>query len=179
VNAVSSNGYDVLSDRLDGPFPRLRAFVIPGVARALQLRDGSAGFLLVHLATRFNERVERIDPVPDDWGWSPRRIAGTNVWSNHASGTAEDLNSLKHPQGKEALETFSRAQVTEIHRLLDRYDGCIRWGGDYRSTPDAMHFELDRPLAEVIHKAQLLVPTVRGRAVCEANPGLKRLIMGT
>jgi hypothetical protein len=176
VNAVSSNGYDVLTDRFTGPFPRLRAFAIPGINRVLQLRDGSAGFLLIHLATRFDERVEPIDVGTDDWGWSPRRIAGTSVWSNHASGTADDLNSLKHPQGKEALETFTRAQVTEIHRLLDRYAGCIRWGGDYRTTPDAMHFEIDRPIDEVIAKAQLLLNTPRGRAVCEANPGLKRII---
>lgn len=175
---TSSNGYEVLSDRFDGPFPHLRAFVIPAVTRVLQLRDGSAGFLLVHCAMRFNEKVEKIDVGADDWGWSPRRIAGSDIWSNHASGTAEDLNSLKHPQGKEALETFTRAQVTTIHNILDRYDGCIRWGGDYRSTPDAMHFELDRPADEVVAKAQILVRTPRGRAISEANPGLRKLILG-
>jgi hypothetical protein len=85
--------------------------------------------------------VEPIDSGQlDDWGYALRRISGSNSWSNHASGTALDLNALKHPQGRRG--TFTPRQERLIRRWLFDHDSCVRWGGDYRTRADEMHFEV-------------------------------------
>lgn len=174
--AESANGYPVLASQTTGPQPRLRDFHLPGVKRTLPCRDGSVGFLLVHLALWFDDEVEEIDVGYDDWGWSPRRISGSELWSNHASGTAIDLNADQHPMGEPAGKSFSYREIVRIHNRLSMYSGCIRWGGDYRTRPDAMHYEIDRPISAVVSKAQELVHTKRGRLICDANDGLRDLI---
>jgi hypothetical protein len=176
--ATSSNGYQVLDADTTGPYPRLRNFTLPGVNRKLLSRDGSCGFLLVHIALWFDEEVERIDVGGlDDWGWSARRISGSTLWSNHASGTAIDLNSTLHPMGVATRATFSVKEVARIHNRLKMYAGCLRWGGDYRGRPDAMHFEIDKAIDRVVVKASELVKTPRGKRICAANPGLEKLIL--
>ena len=58
--------------------------------------------------------------------------------SNHASGTAIDLNAIKHPLG--AKDTFKPKQVDALLELTDKYK--LRWGGLYRNRKDEMHFEI-------------------------------------
>jgi len=174
----SANGYPVLDSGTTGPLPRLRKWEIPQVKRHLLARDGSGGFLLIHLALWFSEEVEDLDNEKtwDDWGWAARPIRGSSTISNHASGTAIDLNATKHPMGVPTRNTFSRAEIIRIHNRLKMYTGCIRWGGDYSGRPDAMHWELDRPLRQVEKKARELCKTPRGRRILADNPGAKRVI---
>ena len=173
----SANGWQVLDGDTSGSQPRLRKWVIPDVRREIPLRDGSAGFLLIHFATWFNHNIELIDMGYDDWGWSPRHISGSDDWSNHASGTAMDLNASRHPQGVPSRETFSATEVAMIQRRLTLYHDCIRWGGDYRSRPDAMHYELDQyPPAVEKRARELCVRGAIGKAVLRANPGVKAII---
>lgn len=87
------------------------------------------------LAKAFNSQVE---PVARIGGYNCRNIAGTNTWSNHAWGLAIDINPSKHPQGQRG--TFSNSQVRAIRAILSEHPH-IRWGGDYDSTVDEMHFE--------------------------------------
>jgi hypothetical protein len=174
--ATSQNGYVVLDEDTTGPPPRLRSWVIPGADRKLLLRDGSVGFLLVHLATWFNGVIESIDSGVDDWGWSPRKISGTDEWSNHASGTAVDLNATQHPMGVSTAKTFSQLEISRIHRRLEFYSDCIGWGGDYRSRPDAMHFEIIASLGPVVRRAKTLTGSGRGKQICNLNPGAKAFI---
>lgn len=176
--ASSQNGWTVLDGDTTGKPPRLRAWVLPGIDRRLKARDGSAGFLLVHIALWFDEEVERIDVGQyDDWGWASRPIRGsTTETSNHASGTAIDLNATQHPRGVLTTKTFSRAEITAIHNRLKLYSGCIRWGGDYKNTPDAMHFEIDKGMAAVEKKARSLSTSPRGKKILAENPGAKELI---
>lgn len=175
--AVSQNGYSVLSKEVGGKQPTLRDWHIPGVDRVIPLRDGSCGFLLVHMATWYDRNIERIDIGFDDWGWSPRRIAGSEVWSNHASGTAMDLNSNQHPQGTPSQATFSTLEVTGIHRRLKMYRECVRWGGDFRTLVDSMHFEINQPLNLVENRArQLCSKGSIGRQVLLVNPGAREVI---
>jgi hypothetical protein len=175
--AVSENGYPVLDADTTGRAPRLRSFIIPGVNRKLLLRDGSCGFLLVHLTMWFDFAIESVDTGGlDDWGYARRQIGGSSKWSNHASGTAIDLNATKHPQGVATRATFSKEEIASIHKRLKFYDDCIRWGGDYSGTPDGMHFEINRLLAAVEKRAQALTNSKRGKAICDANPGLKAFI---
>lgn len=107
--------------------------------------------LFAHLVAYFDANIEDVDKGRDDWGYAFRPIRGqVNGYSNHASGTAIDLNATLHPRGKS--NTFSSAQVAEIRKMLDLYEGTIRWGGDYNprfSKIDDMHFEINSSLAEV------------------------------
>lgn len=138
--AVSQNGY-VAND-----VTRTQSWKIPGTVRAVRLRKGSPGALLVHFAVWFDKNIEDIEAGElDDWGYAERPIRGGTTLSNHASGTALDLNSTKHPLG--ARGTFTKEKAAKIRAKLKDYDGCIRWGGDYTNRADEMHFEIDRDVA--------------------------------
>lgn len=43
----------------------------------------------------------------------------------------------QHPPSR----TLSQRQIEEIHAIERRYDGVVRWGGDW-SDPDPMHWEV-------------------------------------
>lgn len=146
---------------------------------ALPLRVGPAGFLLAHCAWWFHEEIEELWPehMPDfdDHGWGQRFIGGTNVPSNHWSATAMDLNARLHPQGQKPESTFDTKQCKWIRsRMENRYDNVLKWGGDFRSTPDSMHFELqdknDFPASLVRTVALECVATPVGRRLIEAQP---------
>lgn len=133
---VSQNGYPANDVNLTS----VRR--IPGTERDIRVRKGPAGDLLLWVAGQFDARVENIDGGQlDDWGYAEREIRGGVELSNHASGTAIDLNAPRHPLG--ASGTFSRAQVKAIHRILSQAGYCVRWGGDYRGRKDEMHFEVN------------------------------------
>lgn len=146
---TSQNGYRA-NDRAD-----VTTWTI-GKGRKVALRRGDPGYLLAHFADWFDAHVEDIDAgQPDDWGYAERPIRGsTTTLSNHASGTALDLNATRHPLGKRG--TFTAAQAAAIRDQLRTYDGCIRWGGDYSGRPDEMHFEINRPAADVAAVARRL-----------------------
>ena len=136
----SQNGWTVLEDR--PPYQR-----VPGTDVQLAVRPGDAGWLLLHFAAWFHRNVERLDGpnsegAPDDWGWAYRPIRGqTSGFSNHASGTAEDLDAVDHPRGVKG--TFTAAEKALIRQeLVITYQGVIRWGEDYSGTIDGMHFEI-------------------------------------
>ncbi|MFF5988129.1 GH25 family lysozyme [Prauserella flavalba] len=134
--AVSQNGYTA------NDITFTENTLIPGTERKIRLRKGPAGELLRWFAGRFDALVETIDNDGelDDWGYAERPIRGGTELSNHASGTAIDLNAPEHPLG--AVGTFTAAQVRTIRSLLDQAQGCIRWGGDYVGRKDEMHFEI-------------------------------------
>jgi len=185
--STTVSGWPVLpTNRTTGPLPRLRKWVIPGTSRHLYLRDGSAGFLLIHLALWYHEKIERLDlGVWDDWGWAVRPVRGQDTgYSNHAGGVAEDLNATRHPQGAPTANTFTPGQIRRIHRRLKLYLGLIIWGGDWPSSPsstaltDAMHFELAnaRQFHAIERLARILTHTPRGRSILQANPGARAVI---
>ncbi|MCY1145066.1 M15 family metallopeptidase [Actinoplanes sp. Pm04-4] len=87
-------------------------------------------------------------------GYNCRSVGGTKVWSEHASGTAIDINPFQNPmlRGRSlspANSAFylnrSRYLIGMIHR-----DGAARaflwngfhWGGRWTSLKDYMHFSL-------------------------------------
>jgi hypothetical protein len=176
--ANSQNGWLVLDNDTTGQPPRLRHWDVPAADRDILLRDGSAGFLLIHLAMWFDAKIERIDTGQfDDWGYASRPIRGSSTtYSNHASGTAMDLNATRHPLGIPASKNFSKEQIVAIHKRLPFYKGCIRWGGDYKNRPDPMHWELDKGMKDVEKRARELCDSKRGKKILEANPGARALI---
>src|SRR4051812_34623402 len=148
---TSQNGWTVITKSTSA---KLVTYKVPGTAHGLLLRRGDAGVLLVDFANWYNKHVEKLSlyKAGDDYGWSYRKIRGsTTTYSNHASGTAIDLNATRHPLGTTAAHSFTAAQITKIHNRLKRYSGVIRWGGDYSGRKDPMHFEINKGVA-VTHR---------------------------
>lgn len=97
-------------------------------------------------AARWHRDVE---PLVEgwNWGWAYRAIRGATQLSNHASGTAIDLNAPRHPLGVAASRNLSPAQIASIRRIIGDSRGCLAWGGEW-SRPDAMHLEVIKNEAE-------------------------------
>lgn len=122
------------------------ADIYPGIAVPNGVRKGDVAVVFRYLARRFHAEVEPLHPGWC-WGWFVKVVAGGTDISNHSSGTAIDLNAPDHPLG--AVNTFSAAQQTAIHKILKDLDGIVRWGGDYTGRHDDMHFEIIKPAAAV------------------------------
>lgn len=171
---TSQNGYPVLSP----DSPKLHNWVIPSKTGRFEivLRNGSAGFILAHYILWFSEVIEPVfGKVRDWWGYAVRPIRGqTTGYSNHASGTAFDLNAPQHPLGKRG--TFKPWQYTKMRARLLMYAGAIRLGIDYKNRPDEMHGEINRPLAYCERIAKALLKTPRGKRLIKANPGQRAVI---
>lgn len=132
---TSQNGWPASKDPDDIGIVSKR---VPGTNLKLRIADAVAP-LLMSFARDFHADVERInDGQLDDWGYAFRDIRGATTLSNHASGTAIDLNATQHPLGAE--NTFTEEQARTIRRLCRKYG--LRWGGDYRNRKDEMHFEI-------------------------------------
>jgi hypothetical protein len=95
---------------------------------------------LAAFAAEFHELIEPIDEGTfDDWAYAFRMVRGTtDKLSCHSSGTAIDLNATKHPLGK--YDTFPADKVPMIQALARKYG--LKWGGDFKSRKDDMHFEI-------------------------------------
>jgi hypothetical protein len=121
----------------------IASYTIPGSTRKVALRKGDASVLLLDIAAWIHHNVEPVDDGQlDDWGYAERNIRGSSTTlSNHASGTAVDLNALKHPLG--VRRSWTDAQASKIRDRLRLYGGVVRWGGDYDGRIDEMHFELN------------------------------------
>ena len=171
--STSQNGWPAL----DASSPLLHTWELPRSGTRIRLRGGSAGFLLIHLALWFDKALEDLDePVMDDWGYAYRPVRGyTSTLSNHASGTAMDLNATDHPLGVD--HTFTAGETSAILKRLGLYDGCIRWGGTYSGRKDAMHFEINKPLADVETVARKLIDSPRGKRILTDNPGQRAVIL--
>lgn len=136
--ATSLNGYQA-------PPAKLRTFPIPGANRRITL-DEEVGPILVALAADYHASVRNIDKGTwDEGGYNYRDANGaTGKLSNHASGTAVDLNwSEEGAQGGSwGARFFSQAEVyAKIQVLKARYGAVLQWGGDWRAK-DYMHWEI-------------------------------------
>ena len=133
---TSPNGWPASEDR---KALGIESFVVPGTKIKFACAKAVAP-LLVNFAKDFHEWVEPIDDGQlDDWGYAFRMTRGSEkVLSNHSSGTAIDLNAIKHPLGKS--NTFNQAQRNTITLLITKYG--LAWGGNYKRRKDDMHFEI-------------------------------------
>lgn len=104
---------------------RLRREVAPALAAMIQWWD---------------QNVELVNPA-DTGSFSYRPIRGYTILSNHASGTAVDINGSQHELGLRGTVPASLApQIQAKAASLG-----LRWGGTYRNRPDEMHFEVNTP----------------------------------
>lgn len=133
---TSPNGWPASEDRTA---LGIESFIVPGTKIKFACAKAVAP-LLVNFAKEFHELVEPIDEGQlDDWGYAFRMTRGSDrVLSNHSSGTAIDLNAIKHPLGKS--NTFNRDQSNTIKLLITKYG--LFWGGNYKKRKDEMHFEI-------------------------------------
>ena len=139
------------------PPPKLLTFKVPGASRRLTL-DQDAGPILVALAADYHATVRPIDDGPvDEGGYAFRKARGAHGLSNHASGTAIDLNWRE--EGAQGSVWGARFFAQAKHRaaiqvLKIRYGKWVQWGGDWRAR-DYMHWEI-RPgvTREQLHAAR-------------------------
>lgn len=135
---ASINGWQV-------PPKKLKTFRVPGTDRRVTL-DAVAGPVLVALAADYHRTVRPIDVGPwDEGGYNNRdaRLAAGQK-SNHASGTAVDLNwSEEGAMGSAwGRKFFAQARTrAAIAALKRRYGSVLQWGGDWRAQ-DFMHWEV-------------------------------------
>ena len=130
--AVSQNGYEANNRSL------ITSVAVPG--GKITMRSGDVATVLAYVAVRFHNEVEGL-VWPGNWGYAERVVRGGTDLSNHASGTAIDLNAPRHPLAK--VGTFNAAQRNAIRNILNFCEGVVRWGGDYTGRKDEMHFEIN------------------------------------
>jgi hypothetical protein len=147
---TSYNGYPASKDPNE---IGIKSYPVAGTDRKLKCVS-SVGPLLAAFAAEFHELIEPIDEGGlDDWGYAFRMVRGTtDKLSCHSSGTAIDLNATKHPLGK--YDTFPAEKVPMIRALAKKYG--LKWGGDFKSRPDDMHFEVEVSAA----KAKALISSL-------------------
>lgn len=141
--AESQNGWNLIgaSDLDNSAFPGTKIVPVPGV------QAGDVATILHYVGSEFNKHVEKLYN-PGCWGWNaPTKIPGSNIYSNHCSGTAIDLNAPDHPWRVKG--TYTPPQRQEIRKILTFCDGVVSWGGDWQNSTDEMHFEIDATEDEV------------------------------
>jgi hypothetical protein len=78
-----------------------------------------------------------------DGSFVPRFIRGsTRTLSNHAFGTAFDINAQFNPLGREPAAMGAKGCVRELVPIANRFG--FAWGGHFNKRPDGMHFEVAR-----------------------------------
>jgi len=132
--AQSQNGWEVVGrDECDpGPFE--------GIKFPNGILAGDVAYVMRWHLRRYRQTVE---PIVNGtcWGWNAKRISGSEEWSNHASGTAWDINATQHPMGPPVRTNMRQREIDACHQLEAESGHVIRWGGDF-SRPDPMHWEI-------------------------------------
>ncbi len=137
VSARSQNGWPASKNPADIDVVSVS---VPG------LRHGKTTIQVVRkVAPAFVEMIQwwekNIEPVTQVGSYDYRTVRGsTTVISNHASGTAVDINQDKHPLGAVAGADGIPVAMREAIRVKAASLG-LRWGGFFRGRKDAMHFE--------------------------------------
>lgn len=99
---------------------------------------------LVRHITTFLNAVEPVKEAGWDGGYAHRPVRGSNTTpSEHSAGTAFDWNASQHPRGGSRYGGWSTEQVRVIRWYLGTNPGKQwKWGADFTTTVDPMHFEL-------------------------------------
>jgi hypothetical protein len=150
MSLTSYNGWPASKDQAE---INVKPYPVKGTNLKIRCAAG-AGELLAAFAAEFHELIEPIDEGKlDDWAYAFRMVRGTtDKLSCHSSGTAIDLNATKHPLGKRG--TFPLEKVPMIQALSKKYG--LKWGGDFKSRVDEMHWEVNVTPA----KAQALIKSL-------------------
>lgn len=140
----SENGWPLFEHQSD---PGLTVIRVPGTGTpGIPLRVAKdCAPLLAYVAGRVHAEVSDLKQgnkpgVQDDGGYNFRKIDGVDSYSNHASGTAIDLNWSKYPMFKRKMTKKERSAAEALAADLSE---VIRWGGNYSTARvDEMHWEI-------------------------------------
>lgn len=104
------------------------------------------------------EAFQALDAVMRTFGYVPRanssggwetgayncrRITNGTGYSLHAYGIAADINARTNPYGRSLVTDMPRAMVAAAKVIkTSRGVPVFRWGGDYPTYKDAMHYEV-------------------------------------
>lgn len=143
----SINGWEVIRSYGD---PLLATGRVPGTTVKLKMRAEVLRLFLA-LAADYHREVAKLRPR-ECGAFNPRHSAlNPNVWSDHASGTAVDLNwgheGAVGPNG--GMKYMNKRQIDGCAEIKKRYEiviwgGDAARGGDYRQERfwDPMHYAL-------------------------------------
>lgn len=138
---TSQNGYPANADR---NAIGVKTFQVPGRGDVLIPIRADVAPLFLEMA-RWWDTWETL-MVPGCWGYAYRPIRGvTTGLSNHASGTAIDLNAPRHALGAIGTLGVHKDAVIAKARSLG-----LRSGAEYSGRKDEMHCELAVSLAEAL-----------------------------
>lgn len=80
-----------------------------------------------------------------DGSFAPRFIRGSRTrLSNHAWGTAFDINAFYNPLGAKPAIRGNKGSVQELVGIANKHG--FFWGGHFSNRPDGMHFEIGKKL---------------------------------
>ena len=146
---TSINGWEVIDSYGD---PRLDVKTVPGTTVKLRMRKEVLPLFLA-LVADYHREVAKLRPA-ETGAFNPRRSnLSPTSWSDHASGTAVDINWNHEgavgggPYG--GMQRMTDKQIKACAELKKRYEIVI-WGGDKKrggdySNPsywDPMHYAL-------------------------------------
>ena len=139
----SQNGWPAAADRT---VVNVQTFTVPVSQGTVQIPlRAEVAPKLIEMIRWWDENIEPVatsGPNAGTWGYAYRTIRGyTTTLSNHASGTAIDVNAPAHPLGAEG--TIPAEKVAALRAKAASLG--LRWGGDYRGRKDEMHFEVITP----------------------------------
>lgn len=133
----SQNGWPVL--------PPSSKKVVPLVVSGVSFPGGVHANLYTIFYYLVSRYVASVEPLHAGkcGGHVVRNIGTTTTPSNHASATAVDINWDLHADNTSPSKSMTPAQIAACHALVEYFNGVIRWGGDYHSDPDPMHWEIN------------------------------------
>jgi len=103
-------------------------------------------------------------------GFVARFVRGSrSVLSNHAFGSAFDINEAFNPFGQRPASNGRKGSVRELVPIANRHG--FYWGGHYQSRKDGMHFEI-AVLQRKVAPQVLLGPAVTAAAEGIATSGI-------
>ena len=122
------------------PIPQLRKALGPGAPSTMRFHKLAAGQLTGLWADWDNAGLlSRI--LTYDGAFVARFIRGsTTTLSNHAFGTAFDINAAQNPLGARPKLVGERGSTRELVSIANKWG--FYWGGHFGSRPDGMHFEI-------------------------------------
>lgn len=88
----------------------------------------------------------------DTGTYNCRKIAGTDIYSNHAFGLAIDIDWQENARDGNWESEMRNRGMAVIKQVEE--EGFMRWGGRY-SSPDDMHFEIVVPPALLFARYKL------------------------
>lgn len=114
----------------------VKTFQVPGRPDVLLPLRADVAPLLLEMARWWNTWETLM--VPGCWGYAYRSIRGQSTGlSNHASGTAIDLNAPRHPLGSVGTLGVHKDAVVVKARSLG-----LRSGAEFAGRKDEMHIEV-------------------------------------